>query len=238
MNLEELRRLAAKEEMSLNFIAKDEMLSKLLVILKGFDDLVLKGGTAVNRVYINKKRFSEDIDFDLIFKGSVKEALGRTKEIVSVIKGFEIQRPRIMHSTIRYDLIYTNPLGHKDKVRLEFRVTKKAGKYSKKIVNWGFVPGESSLLNVYDIEELIKSKIECVLDRLEGKDFLDLYYLMEIPHKHVKRINKDKLIERINLEEKEMKSVINAVNHYIPRNLRPADWTEFLEELKKKIEGY
>src|SRR3989338_3678233 len=183
MELDELRRISAKEEVSLNFIAKDEMISKALLQLQGNEEIILKGGTAINRVYLKNKRFSEDIDFDLLFKGNVKEAVIKTKEIVKKINGFDVARPRIMKNTVRYDLFYINPLNHKDKIRLEFSVIKEAKNYSKKIVNYGFVPYESALLNVYDIEMLISHKVECILNRIEGKDFFDLYYLMDLPIK-------------------------------------------------------
>lgn len=236
MEIEELRRLAAKEELSLNYIAKDEMISKTLSGLQDFDDIILKGGTAINRVYLKNKRFSEDIDLDLIFKGTVKQALPRTKEIISKLKGFNIAKPRIMNKTIRYDLFYTNPLNHKDKIMLEFQIIKKVSKYSRKIVNFGFVPYDSSLLNVYNIEEMITQKINCIINRIEGKDFFDLYYLIELPHKHIS-IPKEEIIQKTSLEEKEIKSAANIINHYIPRNKRPS-WGIFLEELKNKIIKY
>ena len=74
MEIEELRRLSAKEELSLNYIAKDEMVSKLLVSLQMFENIILKGGTAINRVYIKNKRFSEDIDFDIVSKVNMNSA--------------------------------------------------------------------------------------------------------------------------------------------------------------------
>ena len=95
MEIDELRRLAAKEELSLNYIAKDEMISKILHSLQEFDDLILKGGTAINRVYLKNKRFSEDIDFDILFNGALKQAIQRTNEIVSKLeKAGDIYRPR------------------------------------------------------------------------------------------------------------------------------------------------
>src|SRR3989338_9725326 len=118
MELDELRRLAAKEELSLNYIAKDEMMSKALAKLQKFENIILKGGTEINRVYLRNKRFSEDIDLDLIFNGTVKQALTVTNEIIKEIDGFDIARPRIMKEIIRYDLFYTNPLDHKDKIML------------------------------------------------------------------------------------------------------------------------
>ena len=236
MEIDGLRRLAAKEELSLNYIAKDEMISKILEILQEFDDLILKGGTTINRIYLKNKRFSEDIDFDLIFNGEIKQAVKKANEIISKLKEFDIAKPRIMNRTIRYDIFYTNPLNHKDKIMLEFTIIKKASSYNKKIVNFGFVPYNSSLLNVYDIETMIMHKIDCITNRIEGKDFFDIYYLMDLQHKHIK-FPKEEIIERINIEESKIKSVANIINHYIPKKERP-DWKIFLEELKKKIEVY
>ncbi len=233
MDVDELRRLAAKEELSLNYIAKDEMISKALAKLQKFDNIILKGGTAINRVYLRNKRFSEDIDLDLIFNGTVKLALTATNKIIKVIEGFDIARPRIMKETIRYDLFYTNPLNHKDKIAIEFKAIKKAANYSKKIVNFGFVPYDSSLINVYNIEELIRQKIACIMTRNEGKDFFDLYYLLEIPHESI-NIDKEKIMERITFEEKEIRIIADTLNHYVPKKQRP-DWKIFLEQLKEKI---
>lgn len=239
MELDELRRISVKEELSLNFIAKDEMISRLLLNLQGFGDIILKGGTAINRVYLKNKRFSEDVDFDLVFRGTIKEALQRTKQIVGKLKDFSIAQPRIMKETIRYDLFYINPLNHKDKIRLEFRIIKKASGYSKKIVNYGFVPYESGLLNVYTVKKLVLQKAECIMKRMEGKDFLDLYYLIDLPHHHIKELKeeKGKIIKKMTLEEKQIKSIANIINHYIPRSNRP-NWNIFLEELKEKIKRY
>ncbi|MDI6737570.1 MAG: nucleotidyl transferase AbiEii/AbiGii toxin family protein [Nanoarchaeota archaeon] len=240
MELDELRRISAKEELSLNFVAKDEMISRVLVGLQGFDNLILKGGTAINRVYIKNRRFSEDIDFDLVFSGTVNEALPATRQIIAKLAGFSIERPRIMKGTIRYDLFYTNPLNHKDRIRVEFKIAKKAsGAYSKKAVGFGFVPFEPALLNVYELEEILTQKIGCIMGRMEGKDFLDVFYLIELPHKHIElaKLRKEEIIKRITLEENQIRAVANVINHYLPRTQRP-QWGLFLEEMKKKIMDY
>ncbi|MDP1694265.1 MAG: nucleotidyl transferase AbiEii/AbiGii toxin family protein, partial [Candidatus Woesearchaeota archaeon] len=122
MELDEVRRIAAKEELSLNMVAKDKVISEVLLQLQNNDDIVLKGGTAINRVYLKNKRFSEDIDCDLIFKGEIKAAITRTNEIMNAVKGLAIARPRIMKKIIRYDLAYINPLQNQDKIRVEFKV--------------------------------------------------------------------------------------------------------------------
>ncbi len=236
MEIEELRKLAAKNGMSLNYISKDEVLSKILKKLEGNDKSILKGGTAINRVYINNKRFSEDVDFDLVFDGSIKEAIKETDKIVNKLNNLEIEKPRIMHNTIRYDIYYKNSLNHKDRIRLEFNIIKKPQNYTKKIIQNGFVQYETALLNVYDIDVLISHKIECILNRKEGKDLFDLFYLLDLEHKKISDNVKKEIINRINLEKKEIKSMSNAINHYVQRDKRPV-WEMFIEELKKKVEN-
>ncbi len=234
-----MRRIAAKEELSLNMVAKDEVISEVLLKLQNNNDIILKGGTAINRVYIKNKRFSEDIDCDLIFKGEIKAAITRTNEIMGNIKGLTIARPRIMKGTIRYDLTYINPLQNQDKIRVEFKVLSEASNYSKRIVYVGFVPSDPALMNVYDVEEIIRQKIDCIMHRMEGKDFFDVYYLLDIPHAPIKELKEKKkeIIKRILLEEKQIKIVANIANHYIPRGRRP-EWDSFLEEVRQKIEKY
>ena len=65
------------------YIAKDEAISKVLKSLENTPEIILKGGTAVNRVYTKNKRFSEDIDLDLICPE--KNAISKTKEIMRKI---------------------------------------------------------------------------------------------------------------------------------------------------------
>ncbi len=239
MELDELRRLAAREELSLNYIAKDEMISRALSALQGFDDIVLKGGTAIHRAYLRNRRFSEDIDFDFVFKGTVKQAVARTGEIAGNVKGFTIARPRIMGDTIRYDLFYTNALNHRDRIMLEFRRVTRASGYARRIVNFGFVPADSALLNVYDVEELILQKIYCIMNRREGKDLFDLHCLLGLQHRPVAALRNDReeILGRLSLGEKQIRAMGNTLNHYLPRSSRP-DWVSFLEELKGKVKEY
>jgi len=239
MDLNELRRISAKEELSLNFTAKDERISSILAGLQGIEGIILKGGTAINRVYLKNKRFSEDIDFDLTSEGSAREVLPNTDSIVKKLEGFRTAKPRIIRDTIRYDLYYTNPLGHQDRIMLEFKPAKKPQAHSKRIVNFGFVPYEAALLEVYDIEALIIQKVDCIMNRTEGKDFYDMYHLLELPHRRLNELKekKEKILERMNLDEKQVKAIANAMNHYLPRSQRP-NWTLFLEELREEIRRY
>jgi len=233
MDISELRKLASKEELSLNYIAKDLMISKALFGMQGFENIILKGGTALNRVYLKNKRFSEDIDFDLVFRGSIMGAIEKTREIISRLGEFELSKPRIMKETIRYDLYYNNPLDHRDKIRIEFKAITNPSEHSHKVVNFGFVPFDASLHNVYELEVLLKHKIDCVLNRIEGKDFFDIYHILDVLKGNI-NIPKQDILDRIDIISKDISFIANTLNHYVPRTKRP-DWETFLIELRDKI---
>ncbi len=65
--VKEIRKKALETGLSINYIMKDIELSKIFKKLEGkIENIILKGGTALNRVYFSEnKRFSEDIDFDI-----------------------------------------------------------------------------------------------------------------------------------------------------------------------------
>ena len=54
-----------------------------------------------------------------------------------------------------------------------------------------------------------------------------------IPHESI-NIDKEKIMERITFEEKEIRIIADTLNHYVPKKQRP-DWKIFLEQLKEKI---
>ena len=84
-----LRYISAKTGLGLKYISKDEKVSIVLEQLKGlFPEVILKGGTALNRVYLAKlgvSRFSEDIDLDFVSDKSLDEKISVIKERVAEI---------------------------------------------------------------------------------------------------------------------------------------------------------
>ena len=84
--------------------------------------MILKGGTALNRVYLSKlnvSRFSEDTDLDYFGNGDLNERIKTVEAKVKRIKDFNVLGPKILHRTLRFDCHYTNELGNQDRVGLE-----------------------------------------------------------------------------------------------------------------------
>ncbi len=234
MDITDLRRLSARHELSLNYIYKDLMISTALLSIKD-DRLVLKGGTAINRLYLkDHARFSEDIDLDLKTDRSMQEAIAQTKGFMKSVIGFDIEKPRLMGGTIRYDAFFINPLNMKDRIMIEFSPKRHVSKCAKEVVNFGFVPSEAALMHVYSLETLLRQKLDCLLGRTEGKDIYDAFYLADLCPLRPSKKEYEEMEKKLTLNIKEIKNIANATNHYIPKSLRP-EWQSFIIALKEKL---
>src|SRR3989338_1445681 len=81
-----LRFLAADKKFSLYYLEKDYYLTALLYFLRDAPALCFKGGTALNKIFLNHKRLSEDLDFTCT--GSLQKAKQSILEIVESHKEF------------------------------------------------------------------------------------------------------------------------------------------------------
>ncbi|CAD6494146.1 MAG: Nucleotidyl transferase AbiEii toxin, Type IV TAsystem [Candidatus Argoarchaeum ethanivorans] len=255
-DIEILRYLAARTGLGLNYLSKDEKISIILEQLRDlFPEVVLKGGTALSRVYLSKKkvsRFSEDVDLDFISDMSLDAKITVIKEKVREITGFDIEGPRILHRTLRFDCYYVNEFEQRDRVILEFYLTQtEAIKTEEVLVKSPFIETHPTIFKVYSIEDLMARKFIALYNRMEGKDIYDLFYCLDLNFDRRNllnalkimlefyKINQVSFLNELLLRLKEARGnayyIGNSTNHFIPRNLRP-NWTVFIDTLNLKIE--
>ena len=251
-----LRYLAVKTGLGLNYLSKDEKISILLEQVRDlFPEVILKGGTALNRVYLQKlgvNRFSEDIDLDFVSSKSLDKKISTIKEKTLKIRGFDMEGPRILHRTLRFDFYYINEFDQKDLVRLEFYLTQtEAVKIKDVLVKSSFIETHPVIFKVYSLEDLIARKLITLYNRMEGKDIYDLFYCLDLEYS-VKDLLKaleftlkfykvdqfkfsNEILSRLKAARKNAYYIGNSTNHFIPRRLRP-DWKSFIDTLIPKIE--
>ena len=257
MDIEMLRHTAAKTGLGLNYISKDEKLSYLLTQLGEIfpEDVVLKGGTAINRVYLAKigvSRFSEDIDLDFLIKGDLNGRIESIKAGMKKVMDFDVRGPRILHRTLRFDCYYLNELGYRDRVKAEFYLS--AGRYisySKELIKSPFLPYYPALFNIYSFEDLMAKKLMALHNRTEGKDIYDSFHLLNmdfdrkrlmealsfgIEFYHIEGDFFESLNERLERALRMAAYIGNSTNHFIPRSLRP-NWREMIRTVMWRIEG-
>ena len=261
IDIDMLKLQAVKTGLGIKYLSKEESLSNLLKQLNEIfpeKTIVLKGGTALNRGYLyqeKKGRFSEDIDLDYIKKISLNEKIKNIKKNMKKIVDFKIDKPRMLHRTIRFDCIYTNQIEEKDRVQVEFYLSNKnkIGNFKKILLQSQYLPTQATNFNVYIFEELLSQKLIALYRRTEGKDIYDLYYGLDLEfrkkeiynslislfnHYHIDLNQIDffkKLEKKISDMESNSKYIGDSTNHFIPKNLRP-NWKMFIADLKEKID--
>lgn len=251
-----LRYISTKTGLGLKYLSKDEKISIVLEQLRDlFPEVILKGGTALNRVYLAKlgvSRFSEDLDLDFVSNKGLNEKISAIKERVAGIKGFDIMSPRILHRTLGFDCYYINEFDERDRIRIEFYLTwTESLRKEDVLVKSPFIETHPVIFKVYSLEDLMARKFITLYNRMEGKDIYDLFYcldldfykenllkalkiMLELYKVNQASFQKDLLL-RLKEASKNAYYIGNSTNHFIPRNLRP-DWKIFIDTLILKIE--
>jgi len=164
---DELRGYAAKAGLGFQFVIKDAFLFELMDVLAE-QDFVLKGGTAINKGYLQgHQRFSEDLDYD------TEED---RKTVTNTMRGlgWGVKREFFTKSAIGFLLGYEFA-GITDvvKVDLSFGIE---GKGERRSVTSDFLP-LSKRVTTYRFEDLNFQKERALESRKEWKDLYDLYWM-------------------------------------------------------------
>ncbi|MFW6120297.1 MAG: nucleotidyl transferase AbiEii/AbiGii toxin family protein [Petrotogales bacterium] len=160
--------------------------------------LYLKGGTAINKLYLQKTaRLSVDLDFNSIGrKEDVMAERNKVRDkIMLLLRGQDedyIMKKKDTYEQTTIKVGYTPVFGpRKQYMKMEisnierFPVLGKAMKEFK-------VPDLEDVIkvNTYIIEELIATKLRALYDRLKGRDIYDLYFLssFDFDRIHVRKL--------------------------------------------------
>jgi predicted nucleotidyltransferase component of viral defense system len=166
----------------LNGIANHNHLSKILVF---------KGGTVLRKVYFKKYRFSEDLDFTLI-KSNVDSDQIFTwfHEVFNYIRDeanipLEItDKNQHEDGGIYFYLDYIGPFGGargKRKIKVDISRNEKlefAPVFRPAFLEYSDLKKHQLLC--YPPEELLVEKLRSVMQRMQARDFYDLWYLLEV----------------------------------------------------------
>jgi predicted nucleotidyltransferase component of viral defense system len=183
------------------FVVRDQQIKKdyiLSWILQGVAEnenlakaLVFKGGTVLKKGYFKDYRFSEDLDFtllndeitnDQIFQwfeeifGYIREEANIPLEIIDNIKHED--------GGINFYISYIGPLGgqgNNKSVKVDISRSEKlvfAPVWQNMILN--YTDQEEHKLLCYPLEEVLVEKLRSVMQRMQARDFYDIWYLLEV----------------------------------------------------------
>lgn len=154
-------------------------------------EIVFKGGTVLKKVYFDDYRFSEDLDFTLLNENISNEQIFEWfKEVFEYIEEEANIPLEIIDDNehedggINFYISYVGPLGGKGankRVKVDISRTEKL-EFEPVIrdVFCNYSDLEEHQLLCYSLEEVLVEKLRSVLQRMQARDFYDIWYLMEV----------------------------------------------------------
>ncbi|MCK9641204.1 MAG: nucleotidyl transferase AbiEii/AbiGii toxin family protein [Prolixibacteraceae bacterium] len=176
-------------------IEKDYILSWILQGVAENENLattlVFKGGTVLKKAYFKDYRFSEDLDFTLLndeitndqiiqwFKETFEYIREEANIPLEIIDNNEHE-----DGGINFYISYIGPLGgqgNNKRVKVDISKREKlefAPVMQNMILNYS--DQEEHKLLCYPLEEVLVEKLRSVMQRMQARDFYDIWYLLEI----------------------------------------------------------
>lgn len=163
-------------------VAENENLAKALVF---------KGGTVLKKAYFKDYRFSEDLDFTLLNDEVTNDQVFRWfVEIFEYIREEANIPLKIIDNNehedggINFYISYIGPLGgqgNNKRVKVDISRNEKlvfAPVWQNMMLN--YTDQEEHKLLCYPLEEVLVEKLRSVIQRMQARDFYDIWYLLEI----------------------------------------------------------
>ena len=163
-------------------IAQHEQLSKAIVF---------KGGTVLKKIYFEDYRFSEDLDFTLLNNEVTNEQIFEWfKEVFEYVKEEAnipfaiIDNNEHEDGGINFYISYAGPLGGQGsnkRVKVDISRSEQL-EYAPvmKQVIVGYSDLEAHQLLCYPLEEVLVEKMRTVMQRMQARDFYDIWFLLEL----------------------------------------------------------
>ena len=176
-------------------IEKDYVLSWILQGISQHEKLskaiVFKGGTVLKKVYFKDYRFSEDLDYTLLNNDVANELIFEWfAEVFKYIREEANIPLEIINNNehedggINFYIDYVGPLGGSGagkKVKIDIsRSEKLVFKPVMRDVFLGYTDQEEHRLLCYSLEEVLVEKLRSVMQRMQARDFYDIWYLLEV----------------------------------------------------------
>ena len=202
-------------------VAQHKQLSKVMVF---------KGGTVLKKIYFKSYRFSEDLDFTLLNKAITNE---------QIFEGFQAAFEYVLEeANIRFEIIeknehedgginfyisYVGPLGGQGKnkkVKVDISRTEKLEFVPvMKNVFLEYSDLKEHQFLCYPLEEVLVEKMRTVMQRMQARDFYDIWYLLE---QHGMDVNL---------------YLMEFANKCVNKGLNPADFKKKLAERLPQYKG-
>jgi predicted nucleotidyltransferase component of viral defense system len=151
--------------------------------------LTLKGGTALNFIYLNLPRLSIDLDFNYTGTLSRETMLSEREQLLNVIETtlsstYRIRVAPSSYITERFYAHYTNLMERPDRVKIEINFLERLPIVGRRNESMAplfseFQEFQSMKVWTYALEELLAMKLKTLLERNYPRDLWDTYQMVQ-----------------------------------------------------------
>lgn len=191
MDEKTLRRLAGREQVPLGTLEKDYALTNLLSVIADFpkiNSMVFKGGTALKKIYFDKFRFSEDLDFTCLEDVSDDFVNFLEKGMKSLdVKFTEIVEKEKKRESFKFKIQYLQFNGRTTSVRVDLSLREDVltGSEIKPVLHFYDIFSNAFKVPAMSLEEIMAEKIRAILYTKHPRHLHDVWYL----NKHGVKLN-------------------------------------------------
>jgi predicted nucleotidyltransferase component of viral defense system len=177
ITLPELKIIADTKGFPIQLVEKDYLLTNLLYIIKDVKGIYFKGGTALNKIFLNHARISEDLDFTLT--GKIFEV---EEDIKKKLKGTMFNKithdkrvEKFIRLIVHYKLFY-------DEGTIFIDLNEKAGLLCKpekhKVPHFYKEHLPEFSVNILAKKEMVAEKLAATIGRNKPRDHFDIYTII------------------------------------------------------------
>ncbi len=188
--------------------------------------LVFKGGTVLKKAYFEDYRFSEDLDFTLVGPETDNDAILTSFEESFRWVRDEANIPLSISETestqhgLHFYIGYVGPLGgqgNNKRVKVDItRDEKLVFEPTLRALTAGYSDLEPHQLLCYSLEEILVEKMRSVMQRMQSRDFYDIWYLLDVCGLEV-QFYTNEFKAKCTPKELDPSAFLNKLNERIPQ---------------------
>ena len=178
INLDYIQDIYASRGFTLRLLVKDYYLTLILYLIRNVEGIYFKGGTAINKIFLNHSRLSEDIDFTLT--RNIAEVKKEIAEIIQKSGLFEgITEDKNVEGFLRM-IIHYNLNDQKGTVFIDLNQRGNILLETENhVINHFYTPTIPQFsIKTLAREELIAEKVAASIGRNKPRDHFDVYQII------------------------------------------------------------
>ncbi len=180
ITLKEFKDIASRHKFNEIFLVKDYNLTLILYLIKDVEGIYFKGGTALQKIFLNYSRLSEDVDFTV-----TRDVQAIIKEIIGILKASklfgEITKDKDVEGFTRLVVHYKGVDDEKGVVFIDLnrraKLLMNPEKHEIKHFYTEFIPEFS--FSTIARDEMIAEKVAAAIGRNMPRDHFDIYRIIK-----------------------------------------------------------